>query len=305
MIRRLPPLNALRSFEAAARLGSFHKAAQELYVTPSAVSHQIKTLESFLDIRLFERSKRTVQLTPQGERYLQAITIALDDIDEATHKLMQSPDAGAVNITVAPGFLAYWLMPRVIHFQQLYPDVELKLTASTKQIDFRHSDMDMAIVYGSGPYPESISHPLRRVKITPLCSPKLLQTGGKINKPVDLLKFTLINIAKRDQEWKQFLNDANVKHSERAKSMTFSNTSLAMRAAMEGLGIVLADAKLAERELHFGQLIQPLDLYMDTQQSLDLLYPKGISLTDSMIAFRDWLLDEVQKDQALGFQKPQ
>jgi len=239
-----------------------------------------------------------VELTSPGVRYLSAIRSALDDIDDATRKLQASPNAGAVNICVAPAFLTHWLVPRVISFQQQYPDVELRLTASVNQIDLRYSDMDMAIFYGDGTWPGIQSHFLRAVRNTPLCSPKLLQESKPINSAEDLLQYPLIHISKRDQEWKSILTSNGVKRVDNPKGIMFSSTSLAMGAAMEGLGIALADPDLAQRELEYGQLVKPLDIYLDTKRSFYLAYQEGIPLTKSMEAFRDWILEEMQKENA-------
>ncbi len=299
IIRRLPPLNALRSFEAAARHGSFNKAAEELFVTPSAISHQIKTLEEFLGVALFKRVKRRVDLTPPGERYLLSIQSALDEIDDATRKLTATPNSGAVNLSVAPAFLTRWLVPRINQFQSLNPDVELRLTASMKQIDFRYSDMDMAVFYGDGNWPDLHCHHLRNVHSVPVCSPKLLEGKSSIETAKDLLQYTLIHISKRDKEWQSLLRQAGVNKTDKARNMTFSSTSLALGAAMEGLGIALADRGLAERELEYGQLVCPLDISLDTQKAFYLVYQKGRPLTESMQAFRDWILDEMQTEQRI------
>lgn len=296
-IRRLPPLNALRSFESAARHGSFNKAADELFVTPSAVSHQIKGLEEFLGIQLFERIKRRVELTPPGERYLLSIQSALDEIDEATRKLMTTPNSGVVNLSVAPAFLTRWLVPRINHFQNKNPEVELRLTASMSQIDFRYSDMDMAVFFGDGNWPDLHCHHLRNVHSVPVCSPKLLEGKPPINSAEDLLQYTLIHISKRDDEWQSLLRQTGIKRIEKARNMTFSNTSLALGAAMEGLGIALADRGLAERELEYGQLVCPFDISLDTHKAFYLVYQKGRPLTESMQAFRDWILEEMQTEQ--------
>ncbi|WP_286237236.1 transcriptional regulator GcvA [Neptuniibacter halophilus] len=296
-IRRLPPLNALRSFEAAARLRSFNKAADELFVTPSAVSHQIKGLEEFLGVQLFERIKRRVELTAPGERYLISVQTALDEIDDATRRLMTTPNSGVVNLSVAPAFLTRWLVPRINHFQNHNPEVELRLTASMSQIDFRYSDMDMAVFFGDGNWPDLHTHHLRNVHSVPVCSPKLLEGKPDIKTAEDLLKYTLIHVSKRDTEWKSLLRQEGVSRIDTARNMTFSNTSLALGAAMEGLGIALADRGLAVRELEYGQLICPLDITLNTQKAFYLVYQKSRPLTESMQAFRDWILDEMQTEQ--------
>ncbi len=291
-IRRLPPLNALKSFEAAARLGSFNQAAEELYVTPSAVSHQVKSLEDFLEIKLFRREKRQVLLTAAGEKYLKSIEHALDEIDSATRRLMAAPNAGKVNLSVAPAFLTRWLVPRLGKFQEQYPHVELRLTASTGLIDFAHSDTDMAVYMGDGNWRGVETHYLRNMVLVPVCSPRLLEGSKPLNEPKDLLRHNLIQVERRPHEWSQMLAQAGI-HESPAQGLTFSNSSLAVGAAMEGVGIALADIQLVEREVSYGQLAIPFDLQHDTGKAFYLVYQKNRQLTHGMQEVRDWILSEM------------
>jgi len=282
-------LNALRSFEAAARVGSFQAAALELSVTPSAVSHQIKSLESFLGITLFEREKRRVFLTSAGERYLTVIEHALDEIDIATRRLIASPNSRSVNISVAPAFLTRRLVPKIREFQEHYPNVELRLSALNEEVDFQHSDMDMAIYFGRGEWRDLNIHFLQGMTLVPVCNPKLEQHGHPLRTPQDLHHHTLLRVSNRPDEWKQILDKAGIARAEINKVMTFSSTSLALTAAMEGAGVALTDHKLVERELAYGQLIVPLELKLETENGFYLVYPKGRQLTYGMRAFRDWI----------------
>ncbi|MDI3326796.1 transcriptional regulator GcvA [Pontibacterium granulatum] len=293
-MRRLPPLNALRSFEAAARLGSFNQAADELFVTPSAVSHQVKALEAFLGMSLFRREKRKVFLTTAGEKYLVAIQLALDEIDSATRRLMASPNAGAVNIAVAPAFLTRWLVPRLADFQKQYPDVELRLSTLSGLIDFEHSDTDMAIYFGDGRWKGVEAHFMRNSAIKPVCSPLLLEEG-KLTKPEDLKNHTLIHVSSRSQEWHQLLHQEGISWSRDQKSLTFSNTSLALNAAMEGLGVALSDSQLIEREVQYGQLVQPFDMVLQSARNFYLVYSNKRQPTFGMESFRDWLMVKMEE----------
>jgi LysR family glycine cleavage system transcriptional activator len=299
-IRRLPPLNALRSFEAAARHGSFNKAADELYVTPSAVSHQVKTLEDFLEVRLFLREKRRVSLTSAGERYLASVQLALDEIDSATRRLMASPNSVAVTISVAPAFLTRWLVPRIGQFQTEYPDVELRLSAAYGPIDFDHSDTDMAVNFGRGGWRDVESTHLLNVRLVPVCSPALLTGEKPLNTPEDLKRHTLIRVADRPDEWPRILRQAGVSSTDIGRVMTFSSTSLAMSAAMEGVGIALGDEKLVEREVRYGQLAKPFDLVLDSGNAFFLVYPKGRALSYGMKAFHDWVIEAITHDAPMS-----
>ncbi|MES9873708.1 MAG: transcriptional regulator GcvA [Candidatus Sedimenticola sp. PURPLELP] len=293
-MRRLPPLNALRSFEASARLGSFNKAAQELFVTPSAISHQVKTLEEFLGMPLFRRENRKTVLTIAGEKYVAAIGQALDEIDIATRRLVASPNTSAVNISVVPAFLTRWLVPRIREFQEQHPDVELRLSASTGLIDFAHTDTDMAIYFGHGEWENVEAHYLMSVTMVPVCSPRLLKENPPLRSAEDLLRHTLLQVANREDEWTRILSQAGLTQSQETKNITFSSTSLTMNAAMEGAGIALADLSLVEREVEYGQLEIPLDLQLETKRAFYLVYPQNRPLTYPMQVFYDWVVEQMK-----------
>ena len=292
-MRRLPPLNALRSFEAAARLSSFNKASEELFVTPSAISHQIKSLEEFLGAPLFRREKRRTYLTPAGEKYLTAVEHALDEIDLATRRLIASPNTSVVNLSVVPAFLTRWLVPRIRQFQEQCPDVELRLSASTGQVDFAHSDTDMAIYFGRGEWDNVESLFLRKVNLVPVCSPKLLEGDTPLRSVKDLPNFTLLHVTSRLDEWDLALENTGISTSQINKSLTFSSTSLVISAAMEGVGVALADLELVEREIEYGRLIIPFELTFETNKAFYLVHQQGRQLSHAMKAFYDWISREI------------
>lgn len=293
MNRRLPPLKSIRAFEAAARRGSFNEAAAELFVTPSAISHQIKSLEDYLGVSLFRRARRQVRLTIAGERYLKSISHALDEIDLATRRLLASSNAGAINISVAPAFLTRWLVPKVREFQNRHPDIELRLSPNTAPIDFAWSDIDMAIYFGDGHWPGAEVFFLREVVLVPVCSPAFIAANPQMTKPEELAAHTLIDVSTRPAEWDEFLSNAGVTRRKRAKRLSFTSTSLALGAAMENLGIALADRHLVAREVRYGQLANPLDIEMNNHLGYYLVYQKDRRLTDEMRAFLDWVMDEI------------
>lgn len=197
---------------------------------------------------------------------------------------------------MAPAFLTRWLVPRVKEFQEKYPDVELRLSANIGPIDFRHSDTDMAVYFGNGDWDDLDVHFLRGVTLVAVCSPKLLESGHPLKDPEDLIHHTLIDVSARQDEWDRFLDYAGVSRSAVGKRMGFSSTALAMGAAMEGLGIALADAYLVEREVQYGQLVVPFDISMDTHKGFYLVYQQGRQLTYGMQSFYDWLCSEIQKE---------
>ena len=293
-MRRLPPLNALKMFEASARNLSFSGASEELFVTPSAVSHQVKTLENFLGVELFHRSNRKVTLTPQGEQYLTSVKHAFDEIEMATQRLSVTQGASVVQISVAPNFLIRWLMPRMSRFRALFPDVELQINASMGLLDFNRTSTDMAVYYGNGEWDDIEVEFLRKVMLVPVCGPGLLQTGPPLEKPSDLANHTLIYVSKRTWEWDNWLKKAGVEFITPKGSMQLSSSQLTTAAAQENLGVALADQTLISREIESGKLVVPFDIPLDTKKAFYLVYRKHRPLTKGMEAFRNWLMDELQ-----------
>jgi len=298
MSRRLPPLKSVTAFEAAARRGSFNEAAVELFVTPSAISHQVKSLEAYLGVSLFRRARRQVHLTIAGERYLKSVSHALDEIDLATRRLLASANAGAVNISVAPAFLTRWLVPKVREFQDRHPDIELRLSPNSGVIDFGWSDIDMAIYFGDGKWPGVEVFFLREVVLVPVCSPAYVEANPPMTAPGDLCAHTLIDVSTRPAEWNEFLASFGVTRQKSGKRLSFSSTSLALGAAMESLGIALADRQVVAREVLYGRLVTPVDIAMENHLGYYLVYQKDRRLTDEMRAFLDWVMDEVAGDSA-------
>ena len=298
MHRRLPPLKSIRAFEAAGRRGSFNEAAEELFVTPSAISHQVKTLEEYLGVSLFRRARRQVHLTIAGERYLESVSHALDEIDLATRRLLASSNAGALNVSVAPAFLTRWLVPRVREFQDRHPDIELRLSPNSGPIDFTWSDTDMAVYFGDGNWSGVEVHFLREVVLVPVCSPTFVEANRQMTKPEELCSHTLIDVSTHPEEWDEFLASFGVTRKKRVKRLSFSSTSLALGAAMENLGIALADRQLVAREVLYGRLVTPLDVSMDKHLGYYLVHQKGRRLTQEMQAFLDWMMAAIAGEKA-------
>ncbi|MAK49724.1 transcriptional regulator GcvA [Marinobacter sp.] len=292
-MRHLPPLNALRVFESAARHHSFAAAGKELFVTSSAVSHQVKTLEEYLGLSLFDRSRRTVTLTPEGEQYLTSVRHAFDEIEMATQRLTENQESNVVKISVAPNFLTRWLMPRMARFQALYPDIELEINASMGLLDFDRTSTDMAVYFGSGEWDDIEVHFLRRVMLVPVCSPQLLDGELPLEKPEDLAKHTLIYVSKRKWEWENWLQQSGVDFISARGSLQMSSGQLATAAAQEGLGVALADSTLTSREIKSGKLVVPFDIQLDTNRAFYLVYRKQRPLTVGMKAFKEWLMSEM------------
>ncbi|MBD3610021.1 MAG: transcriptional regulator GcvA [Gammaproteobacteria bacterium] len=294
-MKRLPPLRTLKSFEAAARNGSFQKASEELFVTPSAISHQIKALELFLGLELFRRHKRRVELTSAGKEYLQSVQIAFKELERSTQKLISAHTSGELTLAVAPAFLTRWLLPRIGHFNEQYPDIESHLLSHNGLVDFDRDNIDMAVYFGHGDWPGVETHFLKRSELIPVCHPDLL-AEKPINKPEDLTQFPLLHVVKRKDEWRSWFEEAGAEYKESKKGLYLSSGLLTADAATKGLGIALADVNLISDEINSGQLVVALDIPLPLSKSFYLVYQKNRAATYSMMVFREWIMQEMSKD---------
>ncbi|WP_421856940.1 transcriptional regulator GcvA [Marinomonas sp.] len=292
-MNRLPPLNSLKCFESAARHGSFNKAAKELSVTPSAISHQIKGLESFLDLELFRRTKRKVILTEAGESYLKPIKSIFEQLENATAELKSKQKSGSLRLAVAPAFLTRWLMPRMERFQQQYPDIEIEISSSIGLIDFSAGDIDMAVYFGYGDWDDVESHFLTPAKLSPVCNPKLIRPDQPINTPEDMRFYPLLHVTKRKDEWHDWLKQNGLDPKVFRRGLMFSSGSLTAGAAAQGLGISLSNVDLVMPEIAAGTLKVLFDQPLVTARSFYLVYEKRRSVTSAMSAFKEWIIEEM------------
>lgn len=292
-MRRLPPLNAIRMFEAAARYLNFNRAAGELHVTPSAVSHQIRLLEKFLGVKLFLRQSRQVALTPQGENYLAAIHEALERIGAATERATATGAAGPLTLSVAPAFASPWLVPRLAGFQLAHPDIEVRLISSLDLVDFTQSDVDVAVRYGLGHWLGLRSHRLFSEELVSLCSPGLRKGPPVLRRPADLRSATLLHVLSRMGQWRTWLALAGVKGIEAEQGPKFHTTPLALEAAVASQGVVIADRRLVTPYIESGRLVVLFDAPLPSESAYYLVYPEERAGNPRVAAFRKWLLSEV------------
>jgi len=257
MNRRLPPLNALKAFESAARHGSFSAAAQALHVTHGAISRQVQQLEQWLEVDLFERQGRRVVLSPAGHAYLPAIQAALDNIAQATEKLTLRRQGRRLNINVTPTLAMHWLLPRLTHFQLRYPGVELRLATSDASINNQNADFDIAIRRGREHWHGFVSHAFLSEREIPVCSPSLLQRQP-IRCAADLAQHTLLHAETRPVAWPRWLAAAGVPALQSAAVQHFDHYYLALQAAVDGLGVTMGALPVIESELASGKLVAPL-----------------------------------------------
>jgi len=295
MPRRLPPLNALRAFEAAGRHLSFTKAADELAVTQAAISHQVKGLEETLGVQLFRRFNRRLMLTDAGQRYLPALTEAFERIDGATRRLFADDAGGALRISVANSFAAKWLLPRLPKFLARHPEIDVQVSASDRLTDFGRDDIDMGIRYGRGVYPGLRVDLLMDDKVFPVCSPALLGAARPLHSPEDLRHHTLLHDDVRGGEfpdWRKWLAEAGVTGVNPDRGPAYSHSSLVIQAAVEGQGVALARGSLVTLDLEAGRLVQPFGPILPSNFSCYVVAPKATADRPKIKAFRDWLFEE-------------
>jgi LysR family transcriptional regulator, glycine cleavage system transcriptional activator len=293
----LPPLAALRAFEAAARLMSFSKAAGELNVTPAAISHQIHALELDLGVKLFQRLNRSVALTASARLLLPGLSEAFAQIRASVRRLKAHNDTGTLTITASPSFTAKWLVVRLHRFQERCPDIDVRISATDEVVDLTNGDFDMGIRYGAGRYPGLEVELLARNEVFPACSPRLLETGPPLATPEDLRHHALIHdqTVERDPlvpTWSMWLKAAGVKENPAAAGLSFSAGHLALDAAIAGRGVVLALSTIAAADLAAGRLVRLFSLALPDLFAYYIATAPGALDRPKVRLFRDWLRQE-------------
>jgi LysR family transcriptional regulator, glycine cleavage system transcriptional activator len=294
MARRLPPLNGLKAFEAAARSESFTRAAEELNVTQGAVSHQVKALEDILGLKLFHRERQRLILTEAGRDYLGVIRDALDRIAVGTERLFQRQESGVLTVSTSPDFAAKWLVNRLSRFGEKHPDVDLRVSATTHYVDFARDDVDVAIRHGDGNWPGLEVERLYSERLFPVCSPKLVGGRSRIAKPADLLKFPLLRLEDA-KNWTRLFEAAGVKATI-GPGPVLNRASMLIDAAIDGHGIALARTALAAWDLLNGRLVRPLDVSLRIANTYWIVCSKAASNVPKIARFRNWVLAEAAED---------
>ncbi|ADE11406.1 transcriptional regulator GcvA [Sideroxydans lithotrophicus] len=292
MARHLPPLNALRFFEAAARHRSFIRAAEELHVTPAAVSQQIKLLEDHLGVALFNRGK-TLVLNESAHDALHLVSDAFDQLERAMLRVRSGSIAGPLTISTPPVFAARWLIPRLNDFYLRYPDVEVHLLATRRIVDFSMEEVDMAIRFSSDPHPGLSVERLMPEWIVAVATPEL---AASIKTPADLLHADLIEddwhiMRGTFPEWKTWLAGLGVVDAP-LNVRRFGDADLAIQAAVNGLGVTLAWHSLVQNDLGSGRLVQILGHNIASDLSYQLVMPRNKSMLNKVAAFRAWLFEQ-------------
>lgn len=289
MVKSLPSFEALRVFEVAARHGSFSRAADELHVTHGAVSHRIKSLESHLRSRLFERRSNSMFLTIEGVQLLASVNIAIGEITRGIERLHESRHMTELTVSLLPFMAARWLIPRLSRFHERHPEIDINIRTSLALASFGSDGVDLAIRYGGGRW-----HGLRAIKLAdeelfPVCSPGF--NGGRLpSTPHELLKFPLLRDV--NLPWAQWFEHVGVHIDEDIRGTSFTDANLLMQAVIDKQGIALARRSIAAEEIALGRLVQLFDQSVPTAYSHFVVYPEQSEKLRKIIVFRDWLLEE-------------
>ncbi len=315
MATRLPPLNALRAFEAAARHLSVKKAAIELNVTPAAVSHQIRMLEDYLGVQLFHRYNRALELTDAARASLPKLREGFDCLVQAVERLRSHVSGGVLTVSAAPSFAARWLMPRLHRFIAAHPEVDVRVSARMRRVSVDGKgdvaeratveawldDSDIAILYGRGNYPTLWVRKLLDLTLTPICSPQLLQGDHPIRTPSDLGRHMLLHddtgdLYDNEPFWDVWLREAGVNGVDARRGPHFSHAVLAFEAAIDAVGVVATMPVLAAEDLASGRLVAPFDLRVPLASAYYLVCHESASTRPAVALFRDWLLEEAARE---------
>ena len=292
---RLPSLNALKAFEAAARHESFTRAAEELCVTQGAVSHQVKALEAELAIKLFNRERQRLLITEAGRDYLNVVRDALDRIAVGTERLVQRQSAGVLTVSTSPDFAAKWLVHRLGHFAEAHAGIDLRVSATLHHVDFAREEVDLAVRHGDGNWPGLDTVRLSAEQLFAVCSPKLLSGRRRPDKVYDLLKFPLIHLDSR-ADWANWLQGAGMDDSAVIHGPVLNRASMVIDAAINGQGVALARTTLAAWDLINGRLVRPFPESLRLSKTYWIVCPKATASLPKIVTFRDWLLAEASKD---------
>lgn len=306
---RFPPLNALRAFEAAARHLSFKRAAAELFVTPGAVSHQVKLLESHLGVPLFLRLTRALQLTPEGHALLPQVREGLDRLLEAVERVRALDDVCALTVHSPPNFAARWLVPRLNHFTAAYPQLELHVASRPDTIDGRELEAArgsegngtpfVQVRFGDGDYAGARVDQIFPAEYVPVCSPRLIDGEHPLKTPEDLRFHVLLNDDTVPEErgradWDVWLRVAGLEGLEATRGPRFRDASLALEAAIEGMGVALAIKPLLTADIEAGRLVVPFDIAAPSEWAYFLVTPESYLQQKSVARFREWILAEAE-----------
>lgn len=294
MTARLPSLNGLRAFEAAARHLSFTLAASELNVTQTAISHQIRRLEEELGIRLFIRQNRALALTPEARDYLPGVRAAFNDLRLATDRLLRRDDDKVLTVSTIASLAAKWLLPRLTDFQEAHPGIDVRITTSTSLVDFQRDNVDAAIRYGRGQWAGLRADWLMADELFPVCSPSLLRSDEPLRTPGDLKDHVLLHTNSGD-DWRLWLTAAGLPTDiSRQPGLTFDMTFVTIQAAIDGMGVAMGRTSYVRDDIAKGRLVVPFKIALPADAGFYLVSPEGRREAPKLAAFRQWMIAAAQ-----------
>lgn len=295
MRRKIPSMEALIAFEAAARHQSFARSADELALTPSAIGRQIAILEEYVGVPLFSRFKKRLSLTDVGQMYARNVRESIERIERDTLAAMAHRGAGGIlELAVIPTFATRWLIPRLPEFYAQNMDVTLNLTTRAEPFMFPETPFDVAIHFGNSVWPGTISHHLFGEELTPICSPRLMH-GRSVLAPEEIREFTLLHQSARPDAWRQWLALAGVDDADCMKGQRYELFSMLVEAARAGLGVALAPRFFVIDELASGELVIPCALSLHKDKGYYLVYPERKQCSPLLMAFEKWLLGTARR----------
>lgn len=299
MAQRLPPLNSLRAFEAAARHQSFTRAAEELAVTPAAISHQVKALEEQLQLRLFRRLPRGLVLTEEGRALLPGVSDGFLRLADAVARIANRDLAGRIRVSVIPSFAARWLVPRIGDFHARYPEIDLEIDAEPRSVDLQTSDVDIGIRYGAGGYPGLLTELLLREELFPVCSPTLLNRGLPLKELTDLRHHTLLHDINATGwlNWQPWLEGAAVTGIDLRRGLRFSDTAMIIQAAIAGHGLAIGRSGLMGKDLAAGRLVRPLPISRPAPYDYWMVLLPHRAEEPRLLVLRQWLTEQAAMSQ--------
>ncbi len=297
---RYPPMAALRALDAAARFLSYTRAAHELNVTQSAISHQIRHLENLWELRLFERQGRRVVLTPEGQMLVPIVRQFLERLESTLSELKADEQRRSVRVSLLRSFAFKWLVPRLGHFNRRHPEIEVWLSTTDELVDFTGGQADIGIRLGHGQWPGLHSVLLLREYVFPVCSPQFLKQHGKPEKPADLLRYPLLRRYTQDitPRWRDWFHAAGVKVRKMPRGNLFSDTSMAIQAALDDQGVALARSAHVNDDVLSGRLVKLFTVHCTSEVAYYVVCAEGQQYKHAIKAFRDWLLEEAAVAQA-------
>jgi len=293
MRRSMPPLNALKAFEAAARHLSISLAAQELNVTPAAISHQVRQLEDYIGLPVFERNGRGLSLTDAGSAGLRDLRAGFASLEAAMDAIESLGETGTLNVSVAPSFASKWLLPRLSTFETQHPDIDVHVSASMQLTDFAKDGVDIAIRYGAGGYQDVVFEKLLTETLIPVCSPEFLRNQS-LKSIADLAGATLLHDDSPDNDpscpnWEMWLRAAGVTNVDASRGPRYNQASLVIEAAILGRGVALTKSALAAGDIEAGRLVRPFSTVLPVDFAYYFVAPKAKLNLPKVAFFREWL----------------